>query len=399
MFRFKLDNESGIALMIAIVIVFIGSMLAVSYTSVVIYETKHSLWQKNRAQSLFLAEAGIEKSLYYLNSTDASDNPWVDEEGQIQITSAEYTDELAEGHYEILVHSPLSRPWLPSNSYLVESTGITSQNSSGGDRQGVACIVRKLAGLPVPAAMAIMDDWDEEDELSNFNSSQWTIDGRDVDNPFGAGLPGIAVANLGDDIPGQLGVRLDQVTGSDEFGTPLVGADAILEDSSLPKNLDAYANYFERIAIDVSGRGTLPASLLGSGEEFQVLYANLSLGNIKIAGNDRGHGVLILDGTGEFEMAGNAEWNGVIICTKDSSILLKGGGSAPAHIYGALLLANGIVEMNGTADIVYSSDNISEVNSKLVLYQVYSWCGNWGQSLGEDYDPVSYEESPYDGTY
>jgi len=399
MFRFKLDNESGIALMIAIVIVFIGSMLAVSYTSVVIYETKHSLWQKNRAQSLFLAEAGVEKSLYYLNSTDDPDNPWVDEEGQIQITSAEYTDALAEGHYEVLVHSPSSRPWLPSNSYLVESTGITSQSNSDDNSQGVSCLVRKLAGLPVPAALAIMDDADEEDELSKFNSAQWTIDGRDVDDPFGAGLPGIAVANLGDNIPAQLGVRLDQVTGSDEFGTPLVGADAVLEDSSLPKNLDAYANYFEKIAIDISGIVSIPTSLLGNSDDLQVLYADLSQGSIKIAGNTTGYGVLILDGNGEFEMAGNAEWNGVIICTKDSSILLKGGGATPAHIYGALLLANGIVEMNGTADVVYSSENISNVNMKLVLYQVYSWCGNWGQSLGDDYYPVSYEESPYDGTY
>lgn len=395
MFRFKLDNESGIALMIAVVIVFIGSMLAVSYTSVVIYETKHSLWQKNRAQSLFLAEAGIEKSLYYLNNTDDPNNPWVDEEGQIQITSAEYTDALAEGHYEVLLHSSLSRPWLPSNSYLVESTGITSKGNSDDNWQGVSCLVRKLAGLPVPAALAILDDADPEDELSKFNSSQWTIDGRDMDNPFGAGLPGIAVANTGDNIPAQLGARLDQVTGSDEFGTYLEGANAILENSSLPKNLDAYANYFEKIAIDVSGIGTIPASLLGTSEEFQVLYANLSLGDIKIAGSDRGRGVLILDGIGEFEMAGNSEWNGVIICTADSSISLKGGGSTASHIYGALLLANGIVEMNGTADIIYSSANISEVNSKLVLYQVYSWCGNWGQSLGEDYDPVSYES--YEG--
>jgi hypothetical protein len=37
--------------------------------------------------------------------------------------------------------------------------------------------------------------------------------------------------------------------------------------------------------------------------------------------------------------------------------------------------------MNGTADIVYSSDNVNNVNLNLLLYQVYSWCGGWGETL------------------
>ena len=395
MFRLKLGNESGMALLIAVVMVFIGSMLAASYTSIVIHESKQSVRQKHRAQSLFLAEAGVEKSLYYLNNTDDPDNPWVDDEGQILTTSLNYTGSLTEGNYEATVLSPLDESWLPENAYLVESKGIIPRSNSEDKWHRVSCIVRKLDGIPIPAALSILDAEDPEDELSKFQSAAWTVDGRDLGAPFGAGLPGIAVANLGDDLPGQLGNRLDQVTGSDELGTYNEGVDAILEDPTLPQNLDAYADYFTRIAIDISGVDSIPTSLLGTSEEFQVLYADLSQGSIKIAGNTTGYGVLVLDGNGEFEMSGNAEWNGIIICARDSSILLKGGGATPAHIYGALLIADGIVEMNGTADVVYSSDNISEVNLKLVLYQVYSWCGGWGMALGEDYYPVSEETSPY----
>ena len=109
---------------------------------------------------------------------------------------------------------------------------------------------------------------------------------------------------------------------------------------------------------------------------------------MKIAGidpglNTTGYGVLILEGDGEFEMAGNAEWNGIVVCAGDSNIRLKGGGATPAHIYGALLVADGIVEMNGTADVVYSSSNVNDVNMRLLLYQVYAWCGDWGTPMCE----------------
>ena len=87
-------------------------------------------------------------------------------------------------------------------------------------------------------------------------------------------------------------------------------------------------------------------------------------------------------------MEGRAQWYGVVICARDSEISLHGGGSSPSHIYGALLVANGKVSNNGTADIIYSSDHVGNVNS-LLLYQVYSWCGSWGSPLGSDgYNPV-----------
>ncbi|MFC1717908.1 hypothetical protein ACFL6S_29880 [Candidatus Poribacteria bacterium] len=403
MFSIKQDNESGMVLLVALVVTLLSTILASSFMSITIYESRHSVWQKHKAQSLLLAEAGVEKSLYYLNNLEDPENPWADQDGEVLTTPLEYAASLANGQYDATLYGQVDMPWLPPNSYLVRSGGTIPRTNSGDIDYGVSCIVRRLPGIPIPAALTIFDEADPEIELNQFDSVGWTVDGKDIDDPFGGGLPGIAIANRalsmpgtveGDDLLAQLGDRVEQVEGIDSMGDPATGVDAIIEDPSLPKNLDAYANYFEKIAIDISGVGNIPREALGSYDEPQVLYADLNEGPIRLLPNQPGYGVLVLDGIGDFRlddvsMEGRAEWYGVIICARDSQINLHGGGNSPSHIYGALLVANGQATMNGTADIVYSSDHVNNVNAKLLLYQVYSWCGSWGSPLGSDgYNPV-----------
>jgi len=405
MFHLKLNNESGIILLVALIVTFLSTMAAGAFMSITVHESRHSVWQKEEAQALFLAEAGVEKSLYYLNNVDDPDNPCVDKDtGEMLGTPLEYTENLADGYFEVVLYdsSDEGKEWIPANAYLVESTGILEKTDCDNTTRSVACIVQQLEAAPIAAALAILDSADPEDELAQFDLSQWVVDGEDIDNP-GFGLPGIAIANLGisnpDNINGdallaQLGDRLSQVAGvDDETGAVVSGLDAILEDPDLPQDLDAYANYFTDIAIDISGCGNIPDELMGTFEEPQVLYADLSQGPVKILPNPPGYGVLVLDGVGDFKfdvsIVGKAEWNGIIICARDSEISLHGGGNASSSISGALLIANGSVIMNGAADIVYSSENVNNVNSNLLLYQVYSWCGDWGSPLGADYNPLA----------
>ncbi len=171
--------------------------------------------------------------------------------------------------------------------------------------------MRKLDGIPVPAALAIFDNADPEVELDQFNSVAWSVDGKDMDDPLGGGLPGIAIANMalsmpgtpeGDDLLAQLGARVGQVEGVDALGNSVTGVNAIIEDPTMPKNLDAYANYFQKIAVDISGCGNIPNELLGTYEEPQVLYANLNDGPVKLLPNPPGYGVLVLDGVGDFQL-------------------------------------------------------------------------------------------------
>jgi hypothetical protein len=379
MLYLKLDSESGMAMVVAVIATIIGTVLVGSYMTLVISESKNSVWQKQRSQASFLAEAGLEKGLYYLNNRFDDLNPWTDEHGEMLDTPPLLSEALAEGRYEVELFDQADEPWIPANTYLVRSLGVIDRENGNDIEQRASCLASRLDGLPIPASLGILDTVDPEDELLSFQSSAWTIDGSDMDGL--GGLPGIAVANIGDDLASQLGSRLDQVTGSDEWGNPSQGAAAISEDLSLSTDLDSYVNYFRRIAIDVSGIGTIPDGLLGTADDFEVLYADLSQGPIKLAGTSKGSGVLILEGDGEFTMAGGSEWNGVIICAGGSNIKLTGGGGNAAHIYGALLIADGTVEMKGTADIRYSSGRMSKVNMQLVLYQVHSWSGGWGVAL------------------
>ena len=401
MFHLRQDSESGMVLLVALVVTFISTIVAGSFMSITIQESRHSVWQKRRAQSLFLAEAGVEHTLYHLNDHDCAKET--------------HKGKLANGDYNTTLYSPAEMSWLPENSYLIKSTGILTRSNAADTKRRVSCIVRQLDGVPIPGALTIFDDADNETELIQFDSVEWTVDGRDMDSE--GGVPGIAIANLalsqpgvvdadgnliGDELLAQLGARVGQVTGrepTDPATDPptyidTVGIDAIFEDPDLPKDLDAYAEYFEKIAIDVSGVGNIPKELLGSYEQPNVLYANLTEGPLSLLPQQPGYGVLVLDGIGDFRMddismEGNGEWYGVIICARDSQISLHGGGNTASHIYGALLVANGEVIMNGTADIVYSSDNVNNINLKLLLYQVYSWCDGWGNELGSgEYDPT-----------
>ena len=409
-FRQKFNNESGMAMLVVLIMAFVSTWLASSYMTVVVTETRHSFWQKNRTQSLFLAEAGVERALYLLNNPDDPDNTWVNETGQILDNPPEYSENLANGYFNISLYSNTDdgKSWIPEGAYLVKSLATIPRVNSADITRGLSCIVDELDDLEIRAALSILDYEDPEDELIQFDSVNWTVDGMDMDDLSlinRTGLPGIAIANTGDDPLSQLGDRLDQVTGGNEDGVYAAGEDclqgmaAILEDPSLPKDLDKYAEYFAGIAIDVSGVPNIPKEVLGTADKPQVLYADLSQGPIRILPNQPGYGVMVLDGQGDFSIEGGADWYGIIICTRDSEINLNGGGASAAHIYGALLISNGTVNMNGTADIVYSSENVRNLG-KLLLFQIYSWCDDWGTPLGSDeYYPVTDEIYTGDETW
>ena len=385
------------AMLVVLIMAFVSSWLASSYMTVVVSESRHSVWQKHRTQSLFLAEAGVEMALYLLNNPDDPDNTWVDEAGQVLADPPKYTKDLAEGYFEVSLYSKADKSWIPEGAYLVESLATIPRSNSEDITRGVSCIVDELDDLEIRAALSILDYADLEDELVKFDSVEWTVDGVDMDGESRKGLPGIAIANDGDEPLRQLGDRVNQVTGGNEAGVYPLGEDclrgmaAILQDSDLPKDLDKYADYFLGIAINVSGVPNIPKEVLGTADKPQVLYADLSQGPIRILPNQPGYGVMVLSGKGDFSIEGGADWYGIIICARDSEINLNGGGASAAHIYGALLVSNGIVSMNGTADIVYSSKYIGKI-SELLLFQVYSWCDDWGMPLGSDeYNPVAGE--------
>ena len=221
--------------------------------------------------------------------------------------------------------------------------------------------------------------------MLQFQSSGWTISGLDRDGQ--EGVAGIAVSNDADGIGGQLDLpglptRIDQVSGIDAAtGEPTTGAGAIIENPELSPSLDTLYSYFCNMGEDISGIGRLDGTYLGDSSHFQILRADLSQGTITLPGARTGYGILILQNEGEFQMDGNSEWYGLILCYGGATISMRGGGNSAAHVYGCVMIADGTVTMNGTADIQYSSKALWDIYDQLIAYQVYSWCGGWGKPL------------------
>jgi len=171
----KLDSESGTVIVVALIATIIGSILAGSYMTVVLSESKNSIRQKQSAQSLFLAEAGIEKGLYYLNHPFESSNPWTGVYGEMLDDPPLLNEDLVPGkeRYEVSLLDKTDEPWLPENSYIIRSTGIIPRDNSDDIEHRVSCLAGKLKELPIPAALGILDDADPEDEVVKFQSNQW----------------------------------------------------------------------------------------------------------------------------------------------------------------------------------------------------------------------------------
>ena len=390
MFYTKLKDESGMALLIAVVVTMVGSLLVASYMSVSINESRNSVWQKHRVQSLFLAEAGIEKAIYYLNNPSERPSEWLDTNGKLLPTPLNLQEQLEDGFYSFSLHDPDELTWLPERTYLIRSTGVIPRISGDNIERKVSCIVYKNDLLvSALAALCIFDGADLEDELINFNSSQWRVSGKDIDDATGkSGVMGIAVANTGDNLDLQLDKRVDQVEGTDPNDSEsdgdytLSGIDAILQDPGLPQDLSGYLGQFRtdlRMA-NISGLGNTEGHL-GTPDDCQILYADLTQGKIQHLGNRTGYGVLILEGPGEFEMQGNSEWYGLVLCISGANIDLRGGGNTAAHIYGCAMVEDCSVTMNGTSDIRYSSGALRNIEDQLIPYEVISWSEGWGNAL------------------
>ncbi|MFC1714484.1 hypothetical protein ACFL6S_12520 [Candidatus Poribacteria bacterium] len=405
----KLNSESGMALLVAMFVTFLSSIMLTFYMGSVIQESKHSVWQKERAQSLFLAEAGVQKGLYYLNNLKNLDNPWapyIDPADKVLLVSEdqvpEYTgtdvddpnDQFAES-YTISLHNRFvdadgSIVTLPPRFFLIKSEGLIKRTIPISRR--VSAIVSIIPGVPAPGALNIFDVADGDDELLQFQSSQWVVSGVDMDGLQPA-VPGITVSNRGDDIVGQLDLpglptRIDQVEGADEFGDVVNGPGAIrpYDGGENPTSImDMLYDHFMSLLWpedDVSGLALLKTEHLGSPTDPQILYANLNEGNLIVPGSRAGYGVIILEGEGVFELKGGSEWYGLVLCYGGAKVAMRGGGVSASHIYGCVMIDTGTVTMNGTADIRYSSLAMSMIENGLLRFQVFAWCGGWGKPLG-----------------
>lgn len=203
-----------------------------------------------------------------------------------------------------------------------------------------------------------------------MNGNAFLVDGHDHDAvaPYdtltGASpVPGIMTKGPTSDValaPGQE----DNVLG--------LGGDASVQQSPMTYDFDGIWNTVAPIA-DV----TLPGgTALTSGSPNIGTLADPKLtvvnGNLKIAGNWNGAGILVVNGN--LQMQGGAQFKGIVIALGDVSI--AGGGPADvAHVIGGLIYQGTVIDDNsygGAARVYYST---AAINSTLMLsrYQLAWW--------------------------
>jgi hypothetical protein len=92
----------------------------------------------------------------------------------------------------------------------------------------------------------------------------------------------------------------------------------------------------------------------------------LLTGNSKVT-NLTGYGVLFIDG--DFQAAGNLDWHGLILVS--GNVIFSGGGSK--MIYGAVVVQYEAQAINGSVDIIYDCEVLSDLFDNFLNYRMTNW--------------------------
>lgn len=341
MIRQKMNSEAGMAMIISLAIILISSLLASSYMTIVIGEAKNAAWQKNRAQALFIAEAGIQKCLYYLNNTDSLPPEWIGENGNLLSTPLQVTEELDDiGEYTISLHSPneAGYEYLPSGTYLVDSAAVIERTGRDVERN-VACIAASSTGGGPEAAIIIGGDLMISGNPS-INGSFGSVHANgDLDI---SGNPTIAYNATASDTYSSSGSP--EIGGTAGGGFPLINIPEIN-----PEDYEDLADYLlKRNGRVYEGDGTYR----GRPEEFR----GWKWGGDKwdFSGNTRYDGIYYIEG--DAIVSGNPgesgpRWNVSIFA--EGSIEISGNPRMQGILSDILFVAGGDLKINGNPDQAY----------------------------------------------
>jgi hypothetical protein len=121
-------------------------------------------------------------------------------------------------------------------------------------------------------------------------------------------------------------------------------------------DLAEMANYYKDLPPDRTSIPTASDDNIGSDSATKVVYIN---GNQLIAGNITGFGILVV--TGDLQVSGQLNWQGLVIVL-GNNVIMTGGGSIGIHVTGAVLSPNHF-EIRGNSDVQWCGDVVKKVMS------------------------------------
>ncbi len=324
-----------------------------------------------------LAEATVDEAAVLLNANALSVTGDIDWSSDGVDNDGDGLDD--EGDEE--VSASLSSPW-GTDGLDNDGDGQTDETDEKVVR--VACVAkigtstRNLTGwlkkasmnLPNPAAAVYLHD-----PLANttFNGNAFRVNGNDVnlDGTPGPNSPlwGIAINGDPSQVISQLGnQQMDNVLGAGGF--PSVGTYTPPDPDFIQGIIDALS---PQAGVTLNNYGGTYTGNLGNWQTGNYLITK-SNGNLSIGGGSQGAGVLLVDGN--LTISGGWEYVGYVFVT--GQVIVSGGGGG-SRLRGALFVGGDVLQggssgtdltVNGTIDLLYSSQALAFVSEALGNYRV-----------------------------
>ena len=180
----------------------------------------------------------------------------------------------------------------------------------------------------------------------------------------GNGVSGSILGEGDGSCPDVADIMYDVSGGIIEYGGDLGDTPRIEESSGIYPIALIKPIVLKRATMKIVGSNNLDeSSIITSAENPGVIYIS---GDAKTT-NLSGYGILFVEGN--FEFAGLLDWTGIIIIGGD--VTFSGGGTKT--IYGAVIASGDAVAINGGVDITYDCKVLSDLNDKFSSYRMTSW--------------------------
>jgi len=395
--RTLVDNERGVALVLALTILLTLTGLVLAFLSVSAFEPQISRNQSDTTRARYVADAGVEYAYDTLASNLLN---W-----DTRLVGATCTTgailgaanttlpglSAANGTFTVRIRNDCNAGDNKFTGVAVEAGGnattdtnnkliVTSTGTFAGTTKTITVVISKTLLPTINAALAFPGIQADV----NFNGSSFVIDGRDTRMADNGGNPtGTANAVYGISVNGGLPILETQVenalannqqntvngrneTSNSNPPATTSGANAIQSDNTLTSQMvsdfAAVLKQHADIMINTSNGNTYSINSIGGGTgtptcssnwssstcwgsttKPKIVYisgtldnANTQYTSLNVAGNSEGTGILVIE-NGNTDINGNFRWNGPIITTgRNVGIRYRGGGHQ--SVYGATIV-------------------------------------------------------------
>ncbi len=210
---------------------------------------------------------------------------------------------------------------------------------------------------------------DTDDVAATYNGNSFTIDGRDTNPPSAPDGDASEDNNKhGIHVRTEEGrqIAIDALSSGQRDNVRGVDGDADVVSGSFDIDFEALYDQAKASATVTVNNGQINGNTtFGTPWQPVIVYVD---DDLRINGNARGYGVLVVDG--DIDARGNMTWEGLIVARDDAGVAMDFGGSA--EVYGAVVLlgrgglsVEGDYTIRGNGQLYYSSEALGRLYAQL----------------------------------